>query len=162
MVHRERIVLLGPDGRVAIINPVEPIQPPESVEEWLDRVTARAISVNPNLTGYVRVAVLDVSRFPTTRRFRNVWSYIAGTVYVDEILARKQLLTEVRVLRDAALRESDHEKAKLDEIGTAEQRKSLAEYRQALRDIPAAVAEEIALLSTAAMEAYKPRLPEKP
>jgi hypothetical protein len=162
MGNRERIVFLGPDGHVAIINPVEPIQPPESVEEWLNRVASRAISVNPNLTGYVRVDTLDVDDFPTNRRFRNHWRFAEKKVHADRAGAMRQIMDEVRTARDVELEKSDEEKLKLDEIGSAKQKKDHAAYRQKLRDFPVVVETEIAGMNVEALEIYVPNFPEKP
>lgn len=184
MGHRERIVFQAPDGSIAIVNPVEPIQVPESVEAWLDRVAARAVNASiprrdPEketqaeyraridrlkasgeiLAGYARVAVRDVDEFPKSRRFRDLWRHIGGHVYTDEVLAREKLLAELRDARDAALLASDHEKTKLDEIGTEKELAALADYRQSLRDLPAVVEAELAGYSLDQLERYQPLLP---
>jgi hypothetical protein len=159
-MHRERIIFQGPDGSLAVVTPVESIRIPESVEAFINRVAARAAAVDPSLAGYTRIAVVDVSRLPATRRFRDQWRHIGGQVYTDEVLARAKLLAELRTARDAALLASDHEKTKLDEIGTEEERAALATYRQSLRDLPAVVSAEITAMTLAELTDYKPSLPK--
>jgi hypothetical protein len=71
-------------------------------------------------------------------------------------------MAEVRSLRDLALSASDREKIKLDEIGSSEERKEMAAYRQTLRDLPAVVEAELDSMPLDQLEIFKPRLPEKP
>ena len=187
MTNRERIVFQHPDGSLAIVNPVEPIQPPESVEAWLDRIAARAVAASiprpkenePEweylvrinslkvtgeiLAGYTRIATLDVADFPATRRFRNAWRYDGnGKVRTAPVAATAMILTEVREDRDLALKTSDSERMRLEDVGTKEQKQALAAYRQLLRDLPAVVEAELANLPIADLETFKPSLPAKP
>lgn len=83
------------------------------------------------------------------------WDAATGGLTIDLDAARAQILAETRHARNTALRESDREKVKLDEIGTPEQKKKLAEKRQALRDLPAAVSAKIANMTLAELETFK-------
>lgn len=84
------------------------------------------------------------------------WDPMTGGLTIDLDAARAQLLAETRFVRDAKLKESDAEHAKVSEIGTPEQKKKLAEKRQALRDLPAAVSAKIATMTLAELESFKP------
>lgn len=157
----ERIVLQCVDGSIAIINPVEPLILPESIEAYLDRIEAHAVSANPALSGSVRVSVIDASRFPS-RRFRNCWRVVGGAVAPDDRLVKKQIMSEVRAARDKLLKASDNEKMKLDDIGTEEEKKEMAEYRKTLRDFPATIEQQVNLMTVEQLETFQPKLPEKP
>lgn len=148
------------DGAVFRSIPMEPPLQGEPESMWLDRVALRAQAADPQLADCVRLdrAGVDAADLPT-RRFRDCWRHAGGVVVVDVSLARAQVLAEVRRERNARLDASDREKARLDEIGTAEQRTALAAYRQKLRDLPAAVTTEVASLDADALAAYAPRWP---
>jgi hypothetical protein len=88
------------------------------------------------------------------------WNPTAGGLTIDLDAARTQILAETRHARNAALRESDRTKAMVDEIGTAEEKAALADYRQSLRDLPAVVAAEMAAMTLTELTDYKPSLPK--
>lgn len=90
---------------------------------------------------------------PATRRFRNVWTADSTSAFVDMPKARGQVLDEIRVKRDAALAASDVELLRAQEKG--EDTRELATRRQALRDLPTKVADDLAKLNTPEeLEAY--------
>lgn len=154
----KRILYQRPDGGISIRVAVEPPLPGESEAMYLDRI---AIQAPP--AGATRLPDVEAAAMPTSRRLRNCWRYSSGVVSVHLPSARQQRLGEIRAERNARLLESDAEKARLDEIGTPQQRATLTAYRQQLRDLPAAAAADLAGLTSAAeLEAYQPTWPTPP
>lgn len=163
-----------PDGSIVPVIPVAAIEPGETEEEYHAYVAGRTRRAVPTLAGGVFRAVIDEKDLPP-RRFRGFtvidpktgsvsvsaktawrWNAAAKKPTVDLDAARAQLLAETRFARNAALKESDAEHARLSEIGTPAEKKSLAEKRQALRDLPASVAAKISGMTLAELEAFKP------
>lgn len=149
----KRLVYARLDGGISVVIPDPGCRRPgQSVADWLAHVAARSI---PPGTDF---AVLDAETLPS-RRFRGAWRRSGAAVLVDPPSARAQLLAEIRDERNRRLLASDSERARLEEIGTLEQRQALAALRQALRDLPAAVEAEIAALDVPALETYQPTWP---
>ena len=109
--------------------------------------------------GRTRLADHD-GPFPS-RIFRNCWRESAGKIGINMPLARIQRMAEIRAERDALLDESDKDKARLDDVGTANQKQAMATYRQALRDLPASVDVE-SITTPEELEAFAPAMPSKP
>jgi hypothetical protein len=152
------IVWTRPDGGLSVFH-VAPKsrRQGETLAQWINRLIAKVVPADA--TG---VRMDDDTALPS-RRFRECWRSVAGTVAIHLASARLQVLAELRRERNARLARSDGEKARLDEIGTAEQKESLRAYRQALRDLPVAVAAEVeAIADAAALEAYQPTWPVEP
>lgn len=159
----KRIIWQAPDGNIKVSVPVEQPLPGEPMGMYLDRIALTAMSTDPGLIGHTRLENVDSEDLPA-RRFRNCWRWtLQAGVDVDLPLAREQLLAEVRVERTVRLTASDVDKNRLDDVGTPQQRQDLGSYRQALRDLPAVVQMQLALLGTAeALEAYQAPWPLKP
>lgn len=152
-----------PDGSVAVTipNPRYRLRG-EPEEMFLDGVALQAMHA-VSLRGADRLPNVEASDLPASRRFRDCWRYNGQTVAADLDLARQQLLTELRAERNARLVVSDGHKARLEDVGTAEQLQDLKTYRQALRDLPAVVAQDLANLGTAeALSNYVPPWPTSP
>ena len=158
----KRIAFTRPDGGVSVIVPIP--KPGETEEQTLARCVARNIAVG-NLQANTPTATIDASELPS-RRFRNQWRKAGRTVAPDPTLCREQVIAEVRAERNAKLTASDADKARLDDLGTEQQKANLATYRQALRDLPATVYDpqtqrgEIASLTLEQLETYSPTWPE--
>ena len=176
-----RAIFAFPDGTIKILSPAMPI--PEGISEvtFIDAL-ADSARANAILSGdqsailMEHVVTLHRSEIePMDKRWGGVGRagpdgspvftvtsclrWVGGQVVVDPVAARSHLLAEIRILRDQKLQVSDSDKARIDEIGTPEQKKAIKDYRQALRDLPATVAAEIATLSVAQLEIYRPKLP---
>lgn len=150
-----RVVYTRDDGGVSVLIPAPHArQRGESDDEFVRRIAVKDIPPN---TAYEIIHKDDLP----SRRFRAAWSIAGDTVAVDPVKARAQILEEVRAERGNKLDESDKEKAKLDEVGTDEQRQALREYRQSLRDLPASVTANIAELSVAELEQFQVTWPAK-
>jgi hypothetical protein len=138
------------------------LQQTETDHEFLDRIAAERLASDPvDMAGAVRMPNVDMAELPS-RRFRNQWHHDGTRPAVDVAKARAQILAELRAERDKRLAASDADKARLDDVGTGPQKAALAKYRQALRDVPAAVAVDVAALDAAALESYTPAWPAKP
>lgn len=158
-----RIVWLAADGSLRITIPCEPLLPGESETMYLDRIALAAQTADPGLQECSRAADVDAAVLPASRRFRACWRFAAGTVQVHPPAARQQRLDEIRAERNRRLLESDAERARLDEIGTSQQRAALTAYRQQLRDLPALVSVELVTLTTAEeLASYQPAWPTPP
>lgn len=159
----KRIVWQSPDGSLRITVPVEPPLEGESESAYLDRIALRTLNAVPSLADCVRLPDVDASELPS-RRFRSCWRpNVRRSVAVDVPLARAQLLAEVRAERNVRLLASDADKQRLDDLGTPQQKQQLAAYRQALRDLPTSVQQDLeALTDSTALERYAPTWPAKP
>jgi hypothetical protein len=176
----KRIVFSRPDGGVSVIIPAPQYRRPgEDDGPFLARVLARNQEVgHAPLEG---CTVVDVADLPpprlrkflvvtpagevveTQRRlFRGCWRMAGGRPVEDEGLCRDRTLAEVRKERDARLDASDKDKARLDDVGTPGQQQAHRQYRQALRDLPAVVAQQIAAMTPDELEAYQAPWPQKP
>lgn len=171
-----------PDGSIIPVVPVATIEPGETEEEYHAYIAGRTRRANPRLagSGCVFRGVVPEEKLPPVR-FRGFatidqktgqisahspsawrWDPMTGGLTIDLDAARAQILAETRHARNTALRESDLEKVKLDEIGTESEKAALADYRQSLRDLPAAIAKQLASLPISELEKFKPTLPAKP
>lgn len=150
----KRIVFQRPDGGITLRCPCDPQRESESETDWLDRIAAK----RPRGERLFNVDLADLP--PTGRRFRDCWRLILGEIRVDRALAVQQVLTEVRQERNTRLLATDAERARLEDVGTAEQRAALAAKRQALRDLPAVVSGQLAGLTVAQLATYQPVWPE--
>jgi hypothetical protein len=176
----KRIVFARPDGGVTVIVPnPRKRREDESEDDFLARVLARNQQIgHAPLEGceVVELAALPPSRMKqftvtlpdgevvqTQRRiFRSCWRHAGGVVVEDAGLCRQKVLADIRLDRDDRLSASDRDKARLDDIGTPPQQQAHRQYRQALRDLPATVAAQIAALTPDELEAYQAPWPVKP
>lgn len=139
--------------------------PGESDPAYAERVKFDKLLMDRGLSVGPRKPSLPVDddRLPA-KRWRRCW--VLGTaqepVAVDLVKARHQVLEEIRVLHKQLTAESEELKGKADDIGTPQQRQAVREYRQALRDLPAAAEAQLARLSLAELEAYAPAFPGRP
>jgi len=101
------------------------------------------------ILGRAPVAV-DRSAIPQERDYRAAWT-LNGTAVVEDVAkARTVALARCRAWRDAKLKDTDSEKARLDDLGTAQEVQAFKAKRQALRDLPAAVQTALNAASTMA------------
>lgn len=156
-----RIVWKMPDGSVAITTPAAPKLSDETDAQYLDRIAAKTKAGNPDLAAAERMPDIDHTELPD-RAFRNCWKH-NGSLAIDVDLAKEQVIAEVRAERNRALAESDAEKLRLDEIGTAEQKSAILAYRQSLRDLPTVVSDDLDKATTIDQVVTVPKdMPEKP
>lgn len=156
-----RIILQAPDGTVAVDAPVQQIADDrEQLAAHLARLEAQGFAVlKSDATG----ADLPNERAGQSRRFRNAWRWDGAKIEPDLTLCRAQILAEVRAERNARLAAADGERGRLADIGTPPQQQAHAAYRQALRDLPAAVQGDLAALATPeGLEAYAVAWPSPP
>jgi len=155
-----RIVWRHPiNGSLSVTTIVSPPLDGETEQEHVSRIAAITQAKDPSMAGYQQVGTIHRDNLPG-RKFRNCWQFIAGTVAVDVILARQQVVSEVRRERNQKLTVSDGEMLRRIERGTAEQQAAYRQYRQRLRDVPAVVTAELELLATARqLEDYRPVWP---
>lgn len=128
----------------------------ETIPEFLTRVENRN---KPSNTMIRRTLKQNLP----SRRFRESWRWNGTQIDVGIPLAKAQILAEVRQKRNQKILESDSDRARLEDIGTAQQKQDLANYRQALRDFPAVVQQDLAPMTTVAeLQAYTPNYPVAP
>jgi hypothetical protein len=117
---------------------------------------------HPNIAtpdGWTRLP--DGLALPTV--FRDCWRYDGTAVVVEITLARVATMISVRSERNRRLNASDAIKARLDDIGTTDQKAAWAAYRQALRDVPVGAQAEVdAITDPATLSAYAPAWPNPP
>jgi hypothetical protein len=152
------IAYTRPDGGVSVVFPAPADRRKgESEDEQVARATAKSVPAE----SLASAVVVDASALPS-RRFRDCWELGGRGVRPHAGRARLQVLAEVRARRKELLDDSDRAKAKLDDVGTAEEKSKLAAYRQQLRDLPSQVAAQIQALAVAELEAYAPAFPAAP
>jgi len=132
-------------------------------------VAQLAMSGDPTLNNYVGVADRPAARSVTVNgakgrcSARNCWRWNGSQVQVDMPLLRLEYLRVLRQERDARLLASDGPWMRSVERGLPAERPQWEAYRQALRDLPAAVAADLPALATPeALEAYMPAWPVEP
>lgn len=149
-ITAEALVAFGVDP--ALVEPETDVEfTAYIVSRWRDGVMAKAECIGICTRGQL-----------PDGKWIGAWTWDGKSVGVDLDKARALLVDYVRHERNNLLTESDGDKARLDDIGTPEQRSAIAKHRQELRDLPAKVQADIAALELAALEAYKPAFPTKP
>lgn len=155
-----RIILQASDGTIAIDVPTQRVVDEGRLAAHIARLEANGFTV---LKADAVGADLPNERAGQSRRFRAQWRWDGAKIEPDLDLCRAQVMAEVRAERNARLDAADKERGRLEDIGTGPQKQAHAQYRQALRDLPAAAQAEVdALPDAAALEAYSPGWPEEP
>ena len=130
----------------------------ENIIEHLERAAKRKLETDPRYAGAVRIDDCKITDLPH-RKFRKCWRDDgSGKVHVDIPLAREQRMAEIRAERNTLLDASDKEKARIDDVGTAEQKTAISAYRQALRDLPAVINLD-AIDTPEALDVFEPTWP---
>lgn len=114
------IIYEQPNGIVAIIVPVDPIED----------VVAKDV---PQGVDY---EIVDGAVIPTDRIFRNAWVKGKGAVDVDMVKARDIHMERIRVARDRQLTKLDVDYARADERNDGPLKVQIAQQKQGLRDLP--------------------------
>lgn len=161
----KRMVWQRADGTLAILIPApNGRREGESEEQWLTRITARAMANDTGLAAAMRLPDTTSAELPTSWRFRNCWRADGdGRPAVEMALARAQRLEEIRAERDKRLAVSDGPMARANETGTPPEIQALKQYRQALRDVPSQLtANNIleGLTTPEELEGFEPVWPE--
>lgn len=171
-----------PDGTIRLTCPIAPPLEGESETAYLDRhaafalagaakLTGKGLPGDPALLAATRLPNVDEAALPVKTGadgrlypvFRAAWRNVAGQIRAVPALARLSILAQVRNEVKARLKKAHAYKDELDDIGTPAQKLSLAQYRQALRNLPAVVQAEIDQLTTPAqLEAYAATWPADP
>ena len=107
------------------------------------------------------ILLVDESELPS-RRFRDDWRISGRTLAPGLSLVRARCKAEVRAERNARLLASDADHVRLSEVGTTLQRQSMANYRRALRDLPATTDAQIDARTVEQLESWEPTWPTKP
>lgn len=127
------------------------------IEKWKQDAAARGT--------WLPATVVKIDRLPVlpSKRFRNAWKLVGGKIAVDLVLAREQIIQEIK--RDVLLRVSASTESMLEaseQLSVLEQGK-WKQYRKRLRDLPETVREDLAKLQTAeALLAYQCTWPTAP
>jgi hypothetical protein len=128
----------------------------ESDDAWLARVRLTVVPLDAQ-----DVREVDPESLPS-RRWRNAWKLSGGACGVCPVKARGLHLAEVRRQRDERLRAADGPAQRAQDRGDPAEIKRWADYRQALRDLPAQVAAEVAAYDPESLAAYAPAWPLPP
>ncbi len=156
-----RIVWKMADGSIVVTTPCADLLPNESESAYLDRIALKLREDVPDFASAIRLDNIDHEALPE-RAFRNCWRATGRAVAIDLPLAKEQVIAELRAERNRLLAESDADKARLDDIGTDEDKAALATYRQALRDLPAEASKLIdSAASVAELKIIQPEFPAK-
>lgn len=160
------IVFELPDGSIRYATCAAKMKRPgEITSEWLLRVFNK--TVRDNYPGAKRMLnpVMpngEVFRPGARKLFYEAWRHAGGgNIEIDMPMAREIQLGKIRAERNRLLDESDRERARLDDVGTAPQKTAIAAYRQALRDLPTAIDLD-AIMTPEALLAFEPLWPVAP
>lgn len=138
------------DGGISIVHPAPAARRGgETDEQFAERIRLKDVPAG------LPSEVIRKADIPHNRRFRDAWRKAGRGVTVDVTAAKGIVLADVRAERTRRLDESDKEKIRLDEVGTPQEQKALREKRQALRDLPAIVEAQIAVMTAEQLEAYQ-------
>lgn len=153
----------APDSSIRVTIPARPSLEGETDDMHADGVALRALAADPSLQQCTRLPNVNRWDLPQSRRFRNHWRLIGGQVRPAVPLVRAQVLGEVLRQHKERLLASDSERARLEDIGTVEQRQALANYRRQLREMVATVRTELDALETVEqLDGYTPSWPSPP
>lgn len=100
----------------------------ESEEEFTARIRAKDVPSDAD------VLIIDDSRIPEDRTYRNAWKHDGNTVVHDMPKARELHRNMLRRARAPKLAELDIEYQRADERGDATAKQDVAARKQALRD----------------------------
>lgn len=128
----------------------------ETEAAWLTRI--RAKDVPPDAQD---VREVDAESLPG-RRWRDAWKLGAQGCGVCPVKARDLCVAEIRAERDRRLEASDGPALRAQDRGKPAEIEAWRAYRQALRDLPAAVATETAAYDPDSLAAYAPPWPSPP
>ena len=128
------------DGRLCVCHPcISRNDPPNfTADDAVARALAKDIPEEA-----MNVGVIDSSELPVDRGFRLAWRQRGEKISVEIAIAREIRLAQLRAERDTRIEATDALIARATEIGDAAGRARLAAYRQALRDMPADVADAL-------------------
>ena len=128
-----RRIIYRQDGGISIVIPApKSRRKNESEQKWLDRIFNKMTPIN--IIGFKDIDE-KINPLPN-RRFRNAWSKGSRGIKVSLAKAKKQVLSEIRTVRDEELTRTDGLMARANEIGTQTEIDELKIYRQKLRDLP--------------------------
>ncbi len=127
-----RTVIKCTDGSVAVMTLVEGADLSEALRKWGE--------VNPGK--YLSHRDMEDSAIPKDREFREAWTDTTpeAVIDIDMVKARKIHLDRIRVKRNAALADLDIESLKAIEKSDTFTLKTVADQKQALRDLPQNIA----------------------
>jgi hypothetical protein len=153
-----RLVYTDDAGRLVVVTPAPKARlPDENETDFVARIALKDIPAGKDFQ------VLQKGELPDNRRFRNCWKLDASGVSVHAESAKAQVLAEIRAQRNQLLAQSDVLKAKTDDLGTVEQKAAVANYRQALRDLPQVTAPRLTALKTEDdLHRFSPEWPAHP
>lgn len=156
------------DGRTAVVIPAEgargrvPLfadkpngpQRLETDEEFASRIAAKDV---PQGTSAVTV---EATSLPSDRHFRNAWKLdvAVGSVGIDMPKARDIHREKLRAARKDKLVQLDTEYMRADELGDQQLKQSIAQQKQALRDLPSSPAIEVAATPDELKATWPPQL----
>ena len=148
-----RIAWIMPDGNLGIYQPGDALRQPGDTDAQLCEraIQYKGMDARPH-------KIFNANEFPK-KTFRDAWTFDGQAITIDLPKAREIVLARVRDERNRRLVEADAEKARLDDVGTEKEKKDAKDKRQALRDLPAVVAIEIATMSVGQLETYQPTWP---
>lgn len=128
----KKLVYERPDGKITIVNPVEPMLAGETEDQYLERIRALAEAGIPELKTFVHKGRVD--NVPNNRKFREAWRAVDGKIEEDATEVVKIKWEDVRALRDKLLAESDIQR-KISEDTADGKAAEWKQYQQDLRDI---------------------------
>ena len=130
----------------------------ETEDDFLTRVQSRSVP-----DGATNIQIIEDSDVPTDRTFRDAWKATEKVIDVD--------MPKARVIKTELLRQERNEKFKpfdaafrlADEKGDADARKAIGDKRQALRDMPATIQDDLNKLDTPdKLKAFNPSWQDNP
>lgn len=138
------------EGGVAVVIPAEggkhyvdmwPEYPypsgPRRLETDLEQIERIAVKDVPQGANALIKTTRDL---PVTRNFRGAWRLAMGVVNVDMPAAREIHRENIRRAREATLKQLDTDYMRADEQNDVQAKASIAQQKQALRDLPQAPA----------------------
>lgn len=134
----KRIVYENDAGGISIIVPAP---------KALERMTIENIAAKDVPPGKV-YHIVDVEDIPVDRSYRNAWRHAGGgKLKLDLAAAKSVMLDRVRERRNAKLDQLDKDQARANDQGKADELVEIKARKQTLRDLPAALAAQAAVIT---------------
>jgi hypothetical protein len=125
------IVYTRADGGVSVVRPAPASRlDGEAENDWLARVTAKAVPMDAS-----NVGIVDASTLPPERNFRAAWTVAGREVTVDIIKARDVQRDKMRRARTSKMETLDADYMRAMERGDQAAMRTIASRKQELRDV---------------------------
>jgi hypothetical protein len=159
-----KIIWKRPDGGITITTPNLGRIEGESDVDYLDRVALHRIQAR-GLPPTAPRHYIPATDLPETKRLRDAMEWDdASPVKFRHNEAKAKAIVRQAILHEKTerMKETVVLKSEVDEFGSAAEKKAIADYRKALRDLTAVEGPKIDAMTVEELEGYAPPWPTTP